>query len=135
MVATLAFDTERMAELAPAGFSLATDVAEWLVRRGVPFRVAHEVAGACVRAAEQRGVDLQDLSDDELAAISPHLDPDRPRRCSTFAGSLGSRDGRGGTAPVRVGEQRERLVQRIEELRDWAATPVTPVARASAARA
>ena len=45
MVATLEFDTARMAELAPQGFSLATDVAEWLVREGVPFRVAHEVAG------------------------------------------------------------------------------------------
>src|SRR5689334_19730276 len=133
MIATLRFDTERMAALAPAGFSLATDVAEWLVRRGVPFRVAHEVAGACVRAAEARGVDLQDLSDDELTAISPHLDP-TVRQVLDVSGSLSSRDGRGGTAPVRVGEQRERLLQRIEELRDWAATPVTPVARASAAR-
>ena len=51
MVATLTFDTARMAELAPQGFSLATDIAEWLVREGVPFRVAHEVAGACVRRA------------------------------------------------------------------------------------
>ena len=48
MIGTLRFDTDRMAALAPQGFSLATDVAEWLVRRGVPFRVAHEVAGACV---------------------------------------------------------------------------------------
>ena len=49
MVATLTFATERMASLAPQGFALATDIAEWLVRSGVPFRVAHEVAGACVR--------------------------------------------------------------------------------------
>src|SRR4051794_437042 len=132
MVATLTFGVDRMAELAPAGFSLATDVAEWLVRRRVPFRVAHEVAGACVRVAEQRGVDLQDLTDDELASISPHLDPS-VRDVLDVAGSLASRDGRGGTAPERVAEQRERLVRRIEELRGWAATPVTPVARASAA--
>ena len=44
MVATLEFNTARMAELAPQGFSLATDVAEWLVRQGTPFRVAHELA-------------------------------------------------------------------------------------------
>ena len=56
LTATLTFHTARMAELAPAGFTLATDIAEWLVRQGVPFRVAHEAAGACVRAAEQRGV-------------------------------------------------------------------------------
>ena len=48
-----------MAELAPQGFSLATDVAEWLVREGVPFRVAHEVAGACVRRCEERGIELR----------------------------------------------------------------------------
>ena len=71
MVATLQFHTERMASLAPQGFALATDVAEWLVRQGVPFRVAHEVAGACVRECERRGIELWDLSDDDLAAISP----------------------------------------------------------------
>ena len=59
MVATLTFDTARMAELAPQGFSLATDVAEWLVREGVPFRAAHEVAGACVRRCEELGVELR----------------------------------------------------------------------------
>ena len=56
LVATLTFDTARMAALAPQGFSLATDVAEWLVREGVPFRVAHELAGACVRRCEELGV-------------------------------------------------------------------------------
>ena len=56
-----------MAELAPQGFSLATDIAEWLVREGVPFRVAHEVAGACVRACEERGLELHELSDEEFA--------------------------------------------------------------------
>ena len=52
MVATLRFDTERMAELAPQGFSLATDVAEWLVKQHVPFRDAHEITGALVRFCE-----------------------------------------------------------------------------------
>ena len=55
MVATLRFDTDRMAELAPQGFSLATDVADWLVRRGVPFRDAHEISGALVKLCEARG--------------------------------------------------------------------------------
>src|SRR5690606_41376270 len=53
MISTLTFHTDRMAELAPAGFTLATDVAEWLVRQGVPFGVAHEAAGECVRVAER----------------------------------------------------------------------------------
>src|SRR5919107_1241701 len=73
MVATLTFNTTRMAELAPQGFSLATDVAEWLVREGVPFRVAHEVAGACVRRCEELGIDLPALTEQQFAEISPHL--------------------------------------------------------------
>ena len=82
MVATLTFDAARMAELAPQGFSLATDVAEWLVREGVPFRVAHEVAGACVRRCEELGIELHELTDEQFAEISPAPDARRPRRCS-----------------------------------------------------
>ncbi len=104
MVRTLTFHTERMAALAPQGFALATDVAEWLVRQGVPFRVAHEVSGACVQVCEQRGIELWDLSDDDFAAISPHLTPD-VRSVLSVGGSIASRDGRGGTAQVRVAEQ------------------------------
>ena len=104
MVATLTFHTERLESLAPQGFALATDVAEWLVRQGVPFRVAHEVAGECVRVCESRDIELWDLSDADLAAINPALTP-QVREVLTVAGSLGSRNGRGGTAPARVSEQ------------------------------
>jgi argininosuccinate lyase len=104
MVATLRFDTERMAALAPAGYTLATDVAEWLVRRGVPFRVAHEAAGAAVRAAEKRAVGLEELTDAELAGISAELTPE-VREVLTVAGSVASRNARGGTAPEQVARQ------------------------------
>ncbi|WKN46726.1 argininosuccinate lyase [Nocardioides sp. Arc9.136] len=116
MVATLVFDRERLAELAPQGFSLATDVAEWLVRQDVPFRVAHELAGACVRECEQHGIELHELSDEQLAAISPHLVP-AVREVLTAEGSVASRDGRGGTAPVRVREQLDELVERAASYR------------------
>jgi argininosuccinate lyase len=119
MIRTLTFDTDRMAELAPQGFALATDIAEWLVRQGVPFRVAHEVAGACVRVCEQRGIELWDLSDDDLAAISEHLTP-QVRAVLTVEGSVASRDGVGGTAPVRVVEQLEAAKERSTEFRFWA---------------
>ncbi|MGO1316046.1 MAG: argininosuccinate lyase [Cellulomonadaceae bacterium] len=119
MVATLTFHTDRMAELAPQGFSLATDVAEWLVRQGVPFRVAHEVAGACVRLCEKRGVELWDLTDEDLASISEHLTPE-VRTVLSVPGSLASRDAVGGTAPVRVAEQLESARARAAELRAWA---------------
>jgi argininosuccinate lyase len=121
MVATLRFDVARLAELAPAGFSLATDVAEWLVRAGVPFREAHEIAGACVRVCEERGVDLVDLSDEDLAAISPALTPE-VRSVLTVAGSIASRAGRGGTAPDRVQEQLAELRADLAAQRAWAAT-------------
>jgi argininosuccinate lyase len=124
MVGTLVFHTERMAALAPAGFTLATDVAEWLVRAGVPFRVAHEAAGACVRAAEARGVGLDELTEAELAAASPALTP-KVREVLTVAGSIGSRDSRGGTAPGRVGEQLAELRAAVRDARRWAGTPVT----------
>ena len=74
-VATLRFDTDRMAELAPQGFSLATDIAEWLVREGVPFRVAHELAGSCVRRCEELGIELDELTDEQFAEIDPRLTP------------------------------------------------------------
>ena len=134
MMATMRFDTQRLESLAPAGFSLATDIAEWLVRQGVPFRVAHEVAGACVRQCELRGIELHELSDDDLSAISPRLRPE-VRVVLDVAGSLASRDGRGGTAPARVAEQRQTLIERIVDLRRWASRPVTPVSAAAAATA
>ncbi|MCX7521340.1 argininosuccinate lyase [Microbacterium sp. STN6] len=112
MVATLRFNTERMAALAPQGFSLATDVAEWLVTQRVPFRNAHEITGALVKAAEERGVELDELSDDELSSVSAQLTP-AVREVLTVQGSVASRDGAGGTAPVRVAEQRVRLVERV----------------------
>ncbi|WP_147917728.1 argininosuccinate lyase [Ruania zhangjianzhongii] len=104
MVATLTFHTDRMAELAPQGFALATDIAEWLVRQGVPFRRAHELAGACVRVCEEHGIELWDLTDAQLAGIDPALTP-QVREVLTLTGSLSSRDAVGGTAPARVAEQ------------------------------
>jgi argininosuccinate lyase len=123
MVATLRFDTERLASLAPQGFSLATDVAEWLVRQGVAFRVAHEVAGACVRHCEERGVELWDLTDEDLALLSPHLTP-AVREVLTVEGSLASRDAKGGTAPDRVREQLGRAAEQARSARAWASRAI-----------
>ena len=122
MIASLEFDTVRMAELAPQGFSLATDVAEWLVREGVPFRVAHEVAGACVQRCEELGVDLHELTDEQFAAISPSLTPD-VRAVLTVEGSVAARDGRGGTAPSAVRAQLVELRETLARHREHVARP------------
>jgi argininosuccinate lyase len=104
MVATLTFNTERLESLAPQGFALATDVAEWLVRQGVPFRVAHELSGEAVQLAESRGVELWDLSDADYTGISGHFTP-ALREVLTVEGSLNSRNAQGGTAPDAVERQ------------------------------
>jgi argininosuccinate lyase len=117
LTATLVFDAERMAALAPAGYTLATDVAEWLVRRGVGFRTAHETAGAAVRVAEARGVGLADLTDAELTQISSDLTPE-VREVLTVAGSVAARDSRGGTAPEQVARQLHTIWTSVAELRN-----------------
>ncbi|WP_260194860.1 argininosuccinate lyase [Actinophytocola gossypii] len=120
MVGTLRFDESRMASMAPAGFTLATDIAEWLVRQGVPFRVAHEAAGDCVRIAESRGVGLEALTDTELSGVHPALSPE-VRDVLTVEGSIASRDALGGTAPTRVAEQRTRVGEVLADVRNWLA--------------
>jgi argininosuccinate lyase len=115
MVATLRFDTDRMAELASQGFSLATDVADWLVRKHVPFREAHEISGALVRFCEQHALELHEPTDEQYASVSPLLTAEL-RSVLTIDGSVASRDGFGGTAPVRVAEQREALLARLTTL-------------------
>ena len=118
MLDTLRFDTARMAEMAPVGFTLATDIAEWLVRQGVAFRVAHDAAGQCVRIAEARGSGLDELTDEELAGVHPALSP-QVRTVLTVSGSICSRDAHGGTAPTRVAEQRDHVVSLVAQHRAW----------------
>jgi argininosuccinate lyase len=115
MVATLRFDTDRMAALAPQGFSLATDVADWLVRQGVPFREAHEISGALVAHCERHDLELHEPSDDEYASIDARLLPE-VREVLTVEGSIASRSGAGGTAPSAVAAQRAHLAERLAAL-------------------
>ena len=119
MIETMTIHLDRLAELAPQGFSLATDIAEWLVKQGVPFRDAHEISGTCVRLAEARGVELADLTDEELSSASAHLTPE-VRSVLTVDGSVRARAGRGGTAPVRVAEQIEEACGCLRGARQWA---------------
>jgi len=119
MVRTLVFHPEPMAELAPAGFSLATDVAEWLVKQGVPFRDAHEVAGACVRLCEKRGKELHEMTLEEMQGIHEALN-EGVLEVLTVEGSLAARDGAGGTAPARVIEQGKAARARVKHFRPWA---------------
>lgn len=104
MVATMQFNTARMEELASADYSLATDVAEWLVKQRVPFRDAHEITGKLVAFAESNSLELDEVSDLDLAAISSHLTPE-VREVLSVSGSIRSRTGAGGTSVPRVLDQ------------------------------
>jgi argininosuccinate lyase len=118
LIATLGFDTDRLTAAAPAGFALATDIAEWLVRQGVPFRDAHEVAGAAVSYCEERSLDLTDLSDEQLVEIDPRLTPD-VRTVLSVDGALRARSTFGSTAPDRVAEQLEALQDTVAGHVEW----------------
>jgi argininosuccinate lyase len=108
MVATMAFDKARLEDLAPQGFALATDVAEWLVKDGVSFRDAHEITGELVRFCETEGLELELLTDDQLAKVSKHLKPE-VKKVLSVSGSIEARNGAGGTASSQVIEQLVQL--------------------------
>ena len=102
LVATgIAVDAARMRAAASEGFATATDLADYLVRRGAPFRDAHEAVARAVRHAEGKGVDLAALPAAELRQFSP-LVGDDVHAVLTLEGSVGSRDHPGGTAPAQV---------------------------------
>ncbi|HVQ19035.1 MAG TPA: argininosuccinate lyase [Actinomycetes bacterium] len=119
MVATLSFDRAVIEAAAPEGHALATDVAEWLVRQGIPFRQAHEIAGACVRECDARGIELSELSDEDFASISPMLRPE-VRSVLTVRGALDARASFGGTAPARVTEQLAAVRDSVAAAATWA---------------
>ena len=121
MISTMRIDTARLAAAAPEGFALATDVAEYLVRRGVPFREAHEAVGRLVAWCSSHNCDLPDVDDAQLSQISPHLTPEI-RSVLSVEGALAARSARGGTAPARVVEQIADLRAQIEEQVAWAAS-------------
>jgi argininosuccinate lyase len=103
MLRTARWRADRMAEAAVADFSLATDAADLLARRGVPFREAHEATGRLVRQCVAAGKTFADLTDDEWAAAHPIFAHERPPL--TAVESVRARDVFGGTAPNRVAEQ------------------------------
>jgi argininosuccinate lyase len=110
-VRSLVFDRERLAAAAAGGHALATDLAEALVRAGVPFRQAHERVGRAVAEAERRGVDITELDELTLDAAFPELDPaDLTRDAAT---AVARRDATLGPAPDRVRAQLRRLRERL----------------------
>jgi argininosuccinate lyase len=121
LISTLRINARRLRDLAPAGFTLATDLAEYLVQRGVPFRDAHEIVGHLVVWCQVNDVSLDQVSDADLAKVSPHLTPD-VRAVLTVDGAIAARKGFGGTAPERVAEQLSTAREVVDAAAAWAAS-------------
>ena len=116
MIATTNFDREKMKLSAPTGFSLATEIADYLVRKNVPFAQAHEAAGACVALCEKLSCELHDLSDEQFAGIHSTLDP-KIREVLTVQGAIASRTTVGGTAPSQVSKQISNALAKTSDSR------------------
>lgn len=104
MITTTEFDREKMALAAPTGFSLATEIADYLAKKSIPFSQAHEAAGKCVALCEASQRQLHQLTDEEFLHVHPALDGG-VRAVLTVDGALNSRTTLGGTAPALVAEQ------------------------------
>ncbi|NWB96390.1 argininosuccinate lyase [Pseudomonas gingeri] len=120
MVATMTVNVEELRRQAPLGFTLATEVADWLAVRGVPFKEAHEITGALVKACEAGDLELWEASPALLAEIDPRLTPE-VRECLTLEAAIAARSGWGGTAPAQVREQIARLKIALQAQQQWAA--------------
>ncbi|MGU7768973.1 argininosuccinate lyase [Burkholderia sp. MR1-5-21] len=120
MIRTMRVNADEMRRQAPLGFTLATEVADWLALTGVPFSEAHEITGALVRACERDGIELADASAELLQAVDARLAPGMRERL-TLDAAVAARAGAGGTSPARVREQIERLQHAIERQAVWAA--------------
>ena len=100
---------DAMRAAALQGFATATDLADYLVKRGLPFRDAHEAVAHAVRECELKGCDLADLTTEELRRFNPAIDDD-VHAVLTLEGSVAARSHIGGTAPVRVREAAQRVL-------------------------
>jgi argininosuccinate lyase len=126
MLPALRFDGERALAAASAGYVLATDLADYLVRKGLPFREAHAAVGKLVRYAEERGKAFSELSLAEYRRFSKEFEADVLKL--DVRAALAARDVPGGTAPRRVRTALRRARRRLES-----ATPLKASLQAGAA--
>jgi argininosuccinate lyase len=125
LVSTMTVRVDRLAAAAPLGYTLATEVADWLVRKGVPFREAHETTGQLVALCAARECALDDVSDADLASVSAHLTPD-VRSVLSVSGALAARRTPGSTGPGPVADQLAVVEDRLDTWREWSRQPVVP---------
>ena len=125
MISTMTVRVDRLAAAAPVGYSLATEVADWLVRKHVPFRDAHEITGRLVALCAARECELEDVSDEDLKTVSEHLDPS-VREVLSVRSALAGRTTAGSTGPGPVSDQLQTASDKLDGWREWAIEPIIP---------
>jgi len=118
MVATTKFNIEKMRSSAPDGFSLATEIADYLVRKGVPFPKAHEAAGKCVKICEKKGIELEELTDADFATAHPLLDS-KVRSVLNLDSAVSARSSINGTSEISVTSQIESVERDFIRHEKW----------------
>jgi argininosuccinate lyase len=119
MVRTMKVRKDELLLQAPLGFTLATEIADWLAVRGVPFKEAHEITGQLVQLCEAQDIGLPELTPQMLADTDARLTPE-VLESLTLEAALAARSGWGGTSPVRVAEQIERFKLHLDAQKQWA---------------
>ncbi|HEX2772357.1 MAG TPA: argininosuccinate lyase, partial [Micromonosporaceae bacterium] len=125
MISTMTVRVDRLAAAAPVGYTLATEVADWLVRKGVPFREAHEITGRLVALCVARDCALDEVSDSDLARVSAHLDAG-VRQVLSVRSALAARTTPGSTGPGPVRTQLAAVTDQLTGWRSWASDRVVP---------
>jgi argininosuccinate lyase len=125
LVSTMTVRVDRLVAAAPSGYTLATEVADWLVRQGVPFREAHEITGRLVALCVARDCALDEVSNEDLQAVSPRLTPD-VRQVLSVRSALAARITPGSTGPGPVADQLASIDDQLDTWREWATASVVP---------
>ena len=118
MIESTKFNTHIIEAGAVKGHALATEIADYLARKGIPFSEAHDISGACVRFAEEKGLEVHELSDDDLATVDSRIDSGI-RVFLTPLGALESRISGLSASPQSVSSQLKALSMKLEKQSEW----------------
>jgi argininosuccinate lyase len=119
MIKTLSFNVEKLSSNAAKGHSLATEIADFLVKKKVPFNQAHEISGKCVKLAESKKLEVHELSANDLLSVSKELTSE-VLEVLTVKSALNARSSYSGTSPNNVKAQIGRMNEKISVLNKWA---------------
>jgi argininosuccinate lyase len=120
MIDTTTFNSKNISGGNVKGHALATEIADYLARKGVPFSEAHEISGKCVKVAEKQGIEVHELSDSDLQGVDSRLDSGI-RKFLSAEGALESRTSALSASPKSVTKQLTNLTSTLNAQSAWIA--------------